>query len=77
RAEIERVARTVEKIETAVAPRFQEHFVDALAIPHRRDPFPRLGAVVPLPETGGDGMEQTRGRRRRVARTGPAMEETT
>lgn len=76
RAEIERVARTVEKIETAVAPRFQEHFVDALAIPHRRDPFPRLGAVVPLPDAGGDGMEQTRGRRRRVVRTEPAMEET-
>ena len=26
--------RTVEKIETAVEPRFQEHFVDAMAFPH-------------------------------------------
>ena len=27
------MVRTVEKIETAVEPRFQEHFVDAMAIP--------------------------------------------
>ena len=36
RREIEAVVRTVEKIETAVEPRFQEHFVDAMAFPHRR-----------------------------------------
>ena len=28
---------------------FQEHFVGAMGIPHARDPFPRLGAVVDLP----------------------------
>ena len=33
RAEIEDVARRVEKVETAVEPRFQEHFVAAMAIP--------------------------------------------
>jgi uncharacterized 2Fe-2S/4Fe-4S cluster protein (DUF4445 family) len=33
RREIERVVRTVEKIETAVEPRFQDHFVAAMAIP--------------------------------------------
>ena len=33
--EIERVVRTVEKIETAVEPRFQEHFVEAMAFPHK------------------------------------------
>ncbi|MEO8462296.1 MAG: ASKHA domain-containing protein, partial [Chloroflexota bacterium] len=31
RREIEEVVRTVEKIETAVEPRFQEHFIDAMA----------------------------------------------
>ena len=41
--------RRVEKVETAVEPRFQEHFVGAMGIPHATDPFPRLGAVVPLP----------------------------
>ena len=30
--------RRVEKIETAVEPRFQEHFVGAMAIPHDTDP---------------------------------------
>ena len=50
RAESERVARTVDKIETAVEPRFQDEFVGALGIPHRSAPFPRLAAVVAMPE---------------------------
>ncbi len=49
RREIERVVRTVEKIETAVEPRFQEHFVDAMAIPHRTAPTPNLWVEVELP----------------------------
>jgi uncharacterized 2Fe-2S/4Fe-4S cluster protein (DUF4445 family) len=49
RTEIEGVVRTVEKIETAVEPRFQEHFVEAMAFPHRTAAFPNLGRVVPLP----------------------------
>jgi uncharacterized 2Fe-2S/4Fe-4S cluster protein (DUF4445 family) len=49
RREIERVVRTVEKIETAVEPRFQEHFVEAMAIPHRTAPTPNLSAAVDLP----------------------------
>jgi uncharacterized 2Fe-2S/4Fe-4S cluster protein (DUF4445 family) len=50
RAEIEDVVRRVEKIETAVEPRFQEHFVNAMAIPHDTDPYARLALVVSLPE---------------------------
>jgi uncharacterized 2Fe-2S/4Fe-4S cluster protein (DUF4445 family) len=50
RDEIEGVVRRVEKIETATEPRFQEHFVGAMGIPHATDRFPRLGAHVPLPE---------------------------
>ena len=49
RREIEAVVRRVEKIETAVEPRFQEHFVHAMAIPHETDPTPRLAAAVRLP----------------------------
>ena len=49
RREIEAVVRTVEKIETAVEPRFQEHFVDAMALPHRIAPMPFLSAAVDLP----------------------------
>ena len=40
RTEIEAVVRRVEKIETAVEPRFQEHFVAALAFPHKTASFP-------------------------------------
>jgi len=49
REEIERIVRDVEKVETAVEPRFQEHFVHAMAIPHETDPYERLARSVPLP----------------------------
>ena len=42
RAEIERVVRQITKVETAIEPKFQEHFVAANAIPHKTDPFPEL-----------------------------------
>jgi uncharacterized 2Fe-2S/4Fe-4S cluster protein (DUF4445 family) len=80
RREIEGVVRTVEKIETAVEPRFQEHFVDAMAFPHRTAPFPHLSAVVELPrpadsgEAGG-GRGEPRRRRRAPAAAGAAREE--
>ncbi|WP_425044244.1 ASKHA domain-containing protein [Primorskyibacter sp. S87] len=68
RAEIERVVREITKVETAIEPKFQEHFVAANAIPHKTDPFPELASVVTLPSpafnTGGDA-EGTGGRRRR------------
>ena len=67
RAEIEEVARSVEKIETAVEPRFQEHFVDAMAIPHRVDPYSRLSTVVTLPaRRSAAGKANGRPRRRRA-----------
>ncbi len=50
RTEIEGVVRQVEKIETAVEPRFQQHFVEAMAFPHKTAPFPKLSAAVRLPE---------------------------
>ncbi len=49
RREIETVVRQVEKIETAVEPRFQQHFVEAMAIPHKTAPMPHLAAAVELP----------------------------
>jgi uncharacterized 2Fe-2S/4Fe-4S cluster protein (DUF4445 family) len=55
RTEIEAVVRRVEKIETAVEPRFQEHFVGAMAFPHKTDTFPNLARVVALPERRADG----------------------
>ncbi|MCM2562436.1 ASKHA domain-containing protein [Lutimaribacter sp. EGI FJ00015] len=69
RAEIEKVVHTITKVETAIEPKFQEHFVAANAIPHATDPFPQLSAVVPLPKvsfnTGGGGGGDGGGRRRR------------
>jgi uncharacterized 2Fe-2S/4Fe-4S cluster protein (DUF4445 family) len=68
RAEIEQLVRQVEKIETAVEPMFQQHFVEAMAIPHKTAPFPNLAAVVDLPapkvSDGGDGEGGRRRRRR-------------
>ncbi|HSL35017.1 MAG TPA: ASKHA domain-containing protein, partial [Candidatus Limnocylindrales bacterium] len=79
RVEIERVVRTVEKVETAVEPRFQEHFVEAMAFPHRTAAYPNLSAVVELPArragvAGGGDRDDDR-RRRRRATVGAAREE--
>ena len=71
RAEIEEVVRRVEKIETAVEPRFQELFVGAMAIPHDTDPYERLRATVTLPPRRvADASE---GRRRRRGPAEPAQ----
>jgi uncharacterized 2Fe-2S/4Fe-4S cluster protein (DUF4445 family) len=70
RREIEETVRQIEKVETAVEPRFQEHFVNASAIPNSVEPFPILETVVTLPEVnfntgGGDGAADGGRRRRR------------
>ncbi len=56
------VARTITKVETAIEPRFQEHFVLAMGFPHSTDPYPRLSAVVELP---AKSEAQSGGRQRR------------
>ena len=69
RREVERTVREIEKIETALEAKFQDHFVAAMALPNKIDAFPNLGMVVTLPErkvtddAGGEG-----GRRRRRSR---------
>ena len=73
RREIEETVTVIEKIETALEPKFQEHFVNAMAFPNKVDPFPRLAEVVTLPERsmdtdGGDG--EGGGGRRRGGRRG-------
>ena len=69
RAGIEGVVQRIHKVETAIEPRFQEHFVNANALPNAVDPFPELGRIVTLPEvsfnTGGAEGEGGRRRRRR------------
>ncbi len=70
RDEIERVVREIEKIETAVEERFQEHFVEAMAIPHKTASYPNLTQEVTLPApkevtAAEDGEGEGSGRRRR------------
>lgn len=65
---IEETVHHIHKVETAIEPRFQEHFVNANAIPNAVEPFPELGKIVTLPDvsfnTGGSGGGEGRRRRR-------------
>jgi uncharacterized 2Fe-2S/4Fe-4S cluster protein (DUF4445 family) len=62
RAEIEALARRIEKIETAVEPNFQAHFVAAMAFPHASDAFENLARAMKLPERREDGGPRRRRR---------------
>lgn len=46
REEAEKVARFVEFIETATEPDFQSRFADAMAFPHKKDPFPHIQHIL-------------------------------
>jgi uncharacterized 2Fe-2S/4Fe-4S cluster protein (DUF4445 family) len=65
RAQIEKTVREIIKVETAIEPRFQEHFVNANAIPHATDPFPNLNGIVTLPKVNFNAKTDGEGRRRR------------
>ena len=69
RADIERIVRQIVKVETAIEPKFQEHFVAANAIPHKTDAFEELSKVVSLPAISfNTGSESSKGGRRRRRR---------
>ncbi|MGA2343013.1 MAG: ASKHA domain-containing protein [Steroidobacteraceae bacterium] len=71
RGVIEALVRRIEKVETAIEPRFQHHFVEAMAIPHKSAPYTNLRKVVELPAPKeSTSQSETRGRRPR--RTEPA-----
>lgn len=68
RRKIEKTVFQIEKIETAVEPKFQEHFVNANAIPHAVDDFPELNRIVNLPRNShlaGSGKRRQRRQRNR------------
>ena len=73
RLEIGEILPKVEKIETAIEPQFQEYFIEAMAIPHKTDPYVELGKEVNLPapkpkaENSGEDRKR-RSRRRRPSR---------
>jgi uncharacterized 2Fe-2S/4Fe-4S cluster protein (DUF4445 family) len=67
RAKIEELVHKVEKIETAIEPRFQEHFVQAMGIPHATAEYVQLRKVVTLPEPKAAAPRtNTRSHRRRA-----------
>ena len=67
---IEDLVRRIEKVETAIEPRFQQHFVEAMALPHKTAPYPHLRKAVDLPlPKESTSQSETRGRRPR--RTDP------
>jgi uncharacterized 2Fe-2S/4Fe-4S cluster protein (DUF4445 family) len=49
RKTIEELVHRVEKVETAIEPKFQAHFVAAMGIPHSTEPYMQLRKVVELP----------------------------
>ena len=71
RGEVEALVRRIHKIETALEPRFQEHFVAASHIPHMTAAYPILKKSVTLPDTAfaGNDSNSGGGRRRRRSQT--------
>jgi len=70
RGVIETLVRRIEKVETAIEPRFQHHFVEAMAIPHKSADYTNLRKVVDLPASKeSTSQSETRGRRPRRPET--------
>jgi len=49
RVDLAALVKRVEKVETAVEPAFQQHFIEAMAIPHKTDPFSLLFEQIERP----------------------------
>ena len=68
RTAIEQQVQRIHKVETAIEPRFQEHFINASAIPNAVEDFPNLFSTLSLPVVshnangGGDGSRRRRAR---------------
>jgi len=65
RKTVEELVQRVEKIETAIEPKFQAHFVAAMGIPHTTEPYLHLRQVVQLPATKA-AAPRARARQRRA-----------
>ena len=70
RAEIEAVARSIDKVETAIEPDFQSLFVAAMAFPHKTDAFPNLALRIALPAANPAPNERPAPETRRAVLTG-------
>ena len=65
RDEIETLVRRIEKVETAIEPDFQRHFVDAMAIPHGTADYVHLPQAVALPAPDAVPLVAARRRNKR------------
>ena len=65
RSDIEKIVREIHKIETAIEPRFQEHFVNASAIPNSVEKFPILETHLNFPLVNFNTGTSKEGNRRR------------
>ncbi len=65
RQQVAALARSVTKIETAIEPSFQKHFVEAMGLPHATHAFPCLAREVDLPTPAPIPAQAGGGRRRR------------
>jgi len=66
RRETERLVTEIRKVETAIEPKFQQHFVAAMAVPHKTDPYPELRRVATLPAVAFAAADAAPRRRRRA-----------
>jgi uncharacterized 2Fe-2S/4Fe-4S cluster protein (DUF4445 family) len=69
RREIEKVVRKIDKMETAVEPKFQEYFVHAMAFPNKTDAFPILFSTLEKPATNSNANDSLTARPRRRRRS--------
>ncbi len=65
---IQALVHQVEKVETAVEQKFQDHFVEAMGIPHKLAGFPKLASEVTLPAPTSSANDRSDGRRSRRRR---------
>ncbi len=65
RSEIEDVVKRIQKVETAVEPKFQDHFVEALAIPHKTAAYENLKREVDMPVASRSNADASGSKKRR------------
>ena len=70
RVEAQNLVEWVTYVETAVDPDFQDEFVDAIHIPHAKDPYPHLEDILPKAVSAAQAEEKPKiARRPRRARS--------
>ena len=69
RLEISEILPAVEKIETAIEEKFQDYFIEAMAIPHKTEKYTELSNLVSLPEVKVKTRDESVNRRKRGRRS--------